>query len=74
MVAATSSRLPEPARNAAITNGTLIVDHATPVDQLPNDVVPTPPAAATATPTVAGRPPDKASKLLSSGRFTLTGG
>src|SRR6201993_4201806 len=49
----TSSRLPTPARTDAIANGTLIVDHATPVDQVPNDARGVPSAAAMATPTVA---------------------
>jgi len=55
---ATSSRLATPARKAAIANGTLIVDHATPVDQAPNDARQVLPTAAIARPTVAGTPPD----------------
>src|SRR5271165_2027599 len=69
IASATSSWLPTPARSVAIANGTLIVDHATPVDHAPNDTAE--PVAAIATPIVAGTVSDSSSKLVSSARFTM---
>jgi hypothetical protein len=37
MVKLTSSPVPTPARNAAITSGTLLVDQATPDDHVPRE-------------------------------------
>ncbi|MDT5086897.1 MAG: hypothetical protein QOJ61_3940, partial [Mycobacterium sp.] len=48
------SGLCDPARRAAIANGTLIVDHATPVDHAPNETGRAP-ADAIAIPILAGR-------------------
>src|SRR5277367_354936 len=56
---------------AAIANGTLIVDHATPADHVPYDARHVPSTAAIATPIVAGTPPDSSAKLVSSARFTV---